>query len=286
MNQASYPGIDLLNNLLSLLITIRTNKILVVGDVKQAFLQIRLSLESDKNKFSILWQTPEGVVRAFRYNTLVFGLAASPFILNYVIKHHLSNFADDCINEVLNSGFYVDNLFFTGSDVAELRNIYKGSCSRMLSGGFQLRSWFSNNFDLQEAFTNDSVGTVHETGIEKVLGYSYSPANDELKLTEIGLTEIVSITKRSVLSVTSSVFDPLGLCTPASVRSKIFLRRLWLGKFGWDDELPVSLCNEWKCLTSDLLKLHSVKFPRRVVDCNAHNILVIFCDASNEASLE
>ena len=72
----------------------------------------------------------------------------------------------------------------------------------MLSEGFQLRSWFSKNFDLQEAFTNNSVGTVHVTGTEKVLRYLYSPAIDELRLTEeIGRREIASITKRRILSV-------------------------------------------------------------------------------------
>ena len=75
---------------------INANKISVVGDLKQAFLQIRLSLESNGNQFSIIWQTPEGVV-----HKLAFALAAFPFMLNYVINH-LSSYADDCNNGVLN----------------------------------------------------------------------------------------------------------------------------------------------------------------------------------------
>ena len=66
LNEASYPGVNLLTNLLSLLINVRTNDILVVADIRKAFLQIMLSDESDKNRFSILWQYPNGEMRAFR----------------------------------------------------------------------------------------------------------------------------------------------------------------------------------------------------------------------------
>ena len=86
LNEATYPGVDLLKNLLDLLLKIRTNNNIVFADIRQAFLQIRLSKETDRNKFSVLWMTPEGELRAFRYNTIVFGLSCSPFILNYVIK--------------------------------------------------------------------------------------------------------------------------------------------------------------------------------------------------------
>ena len=152
LNQASYPGVDSLNDLLSLLFKVRSNKFLVVADVRQAFLQIRLSEEEDRNRFSILWQAPDGKLIAYRYKTLVFGLAASPFVSNYVLKFHFVKYRDDLTNMFLNENFYVDNLFITSNSTSEMLNIYHTACERLAEGGFELRSWFSNDSTLQQQF--------------------------------------------------------------------------------------------------------------------------------------
>ena len=103
-----------------------------MADIRKAFLQIMLSDEDDKNRISILWQYPNGKMRAFSYCTLVFGLAASPFILNYIIKFHLEQFSYDHVTRMLQSGFYVDNLQYTGDDVNLMVAMYGEAFSRML----------------------------------------------------------------------------------------------------------------------------------------------------------
>ena len=81
---------------------------------------VKLSKETDRNKFSILWQTKDNKLVAYRYKTIVFGFVSSPFILNHVIQHHVSKYPDDACSSVLRSNMYVDNLFFTGDDVSSL----------------------------------------------------------------------------------------------------------------------------------------------------------------------
>ena len=116
---------DLLSDLLTLLFKIRTNAILAVSDVRKAFLQIRLSENVDKNRFSILWQTQDGKLIAYRYRTLMFGLAASPFVLNYVLKFHIAKFQNYLTNLILNDNFYVDNLFMTSNSPSEMLDVYQ-----------------------------------------------------------------------------------------------------------------------------------------------------------------
>ena len=89
INEAAFPGVDLLSSLFGLLLLIRSNYYLVVSDIRQAFLQIKLLSDYDKNKFTILWRDSGGQLIFYRYLTIVFGFVSSPFILNYVIKHHL-----------------------------------------------------------------------------------------------------------------------------------------------------------------------------------------------------
>ena len=124
LNEASYPGIDLMNSLFQLLCSFRSNKYVILADVKQAFLQIKLKLEADKNRFCFFW-LDGGRLVTYRYTTIVFGLSSSPFILNYVIKHHAKQYPNDVSNYVLNNHFYVDNLIYTHSDPSLLNKIYK-----------------------------------------------------------------------------------------------------------------------------------------------------------------
>ena len=51
LNEAAFPGIDLMNNLLSLLLYFRSNFYVALSDIAKAFLQIRLASEEDKNRF-------------------------------------------------------------------------------------------------------------------------------------------------------------------------------------------------------------------------------------------
>ena len=70
LNEAAYKGVDLLNSLFSLLLMIRVNSYIVLGDIKQAFLQIKLSNICDRNKFSILWFDDQNNLKAFRYKSI------------------------------------------------------------------------------------------------------------------------------------------------------------------------------------------------------------------------
>jgi hypothetical protein len=94
LNQAAYPCIDLLTPLFKLLCLFRTNKLVILADIKKAFLQIRLKLEKDKSRFCFFWERNNKIC-CYRYTSIVFGLASSPFILNYVIKHHCDSYPDD-----------------------------------------------------------------------------------------------------------------------------------------------------------------------------------------------
>ena len=48
----------------------------------------------------------------------------------------------------------------------------------MKPGGYDLRSWVSNNETLAAAFVEDGCTPSHSVGCEKVLGYRYYPTED------------------------------------------------------------------------------------------------------------
>ena len=122
----------------------------------------------------------------------------------------------------------------------------------------------------------------HTSEFDKVLGYRYHSDMDSIQLSEISL-DYNACTKRSILSQSSSVFDPLSLCLPVSIRCKTLLRELWLMKLSWDDTVPEQLQHRWNFLAKDLNLLSSLKFPRCTIHENQPASMFIFCDASKVA---
>jgi len=239
---------------------------------------VKLSLEADRNKFTILWRDRDGTLLAFRYTTIVFGLASSPFILQQVIRHHLRNYADDKCLEILKHSMYVDNLYFTDNNPENLLTLYQQSYSRMLEGGFQLRSWLSNSVIMSERFRDDNSASSSENCCERLLGYRYFSKTDKMQINDFDTNDSPRVTKRTILSYVSRIFDPLGLSLPLLVRAKLLIKELWLLKVGWDDILSEEIVKKWVKIKGDIDKIPELVFERSAYRDKVS--LLIFCDSS------
>ena len=62
-------------------------------------------------------------------------------------------------------------------------------------------------------------------------------------------------TRRRLLSVISSVYDPLGFVAPFVLPAKILLQDLCKRKFDWDDPIPQEDLTRWQTLMNALPKL-------------------------------
>ena len=283
INEAAFTGIDLMSPLLSLLLKFRTNKYTLISDIKQAFLQIKIKTEEDRNRFSFFWIDDDDQLVMYRYASIVFGFTSSPFILNYVIKHHISKYNQDLFSKILQENFYVDNLIVTTDDPKMLFQFYDEANSRMEEGGFVLRSWNSNFVKLQKKMKLDKKFVEHHSEEERLLGYSVNIAADSMKLSDFKLNKL-SNTKRQVLSQVSKVFDPLGFFTPVTLRGRLLMRSLWLSKIEWDERISNEQVSLWLSLFGDLEKLKDISIPRcGYVSSTAENNLVVFCDAAKSS---
>ena len=86
-------------------------------------------------------------------------------------------------------------------------------------------------------------------------------------------------TKRKILSLVSSVFDPLGWVSPLTVRGKIFLQTLWKEKMGWDQTLNTEQVKVVREILIDLQKVDEFSFPRHIL--HEHSELHVFADTVN-----
>ncbi|XP_068703885.1 uncharacterized protein [Montipora foliosa] len=113
LNERLHAGPPLQNKLWSVLTRCRFHPVLVAGDLRRAFLQVRIR-ESDRDALRFHWIVDKAAkeVETPRFTRVVFGLGPSPFLLNGVIQQHLQNLETKCpetVNEVRKS-LYVDDL--------------------------------------------------------------------------------------------------------------------------------------------------------------------------------
>ena len=107
----------------TVLVRSRFHPILLTGDLKQAFLQIRIKAEN-RDSLRFHWkETGKDAIQIYRFTRALFGLTCSPFLLGGVLKYHLDAWEDRYpeIVKQLREGLYVDDLITGGTTVAEIQ---------------------------------------------------------------------------------------------------------------------------------------------------------------------
>ena len=95
-------------------------------------------------------------------------------------------------------------------------------------------------------------------------------------------------TRRSLLKITSSFFDPLGILSPVLVQMKLLFQMLCQGNIAWDAPLPEPVRRQWKAWLQDLRDVEQIMIPRRLYEgveeiVTSYTTLHGFGDASEKA---
>ena len=92
------------------------------------------------------------------------------------------------------------------------------------------------------------------------------------------------LTRRGVLSTTSSIFDPLGLASPFLLKGKRILQMITGEKCDWDDPISDALRHDWERWRSKIFDLQNLKIGRCYKSKNTkvkERSIVCFSDASD-----
>ena len=154
---------------------------------------------------------------------------------------------------------YVDDLAAGEDDTGRAFALYNGSKDRLAYGGFKLRKWMTNDEvfrglpaqDENPKMANDGMTNEEETyakltlGSEiskscpKVLGLPWGCKNDLISFSFekiVAKAQDIRPTKRSLLSLLASTFDPLGIISPITACIKMLFQELCRDNVGWDDK--------------------------------------------------
>lgn len=96
--------------------------------------------------------------------------------------------------------------------------------------------------------------------LERALGVYRDAQSDTFKFK--ALQAYKPSTKRGVLSVVSSLFDPLAFLSPFVFTAKILLQELWRQKLSWDQEIPELYSSLWQKWLQELPYVTTIEIPR------------------------
>ena len=96
--------------------------------------------------------------------------------------------------------------------------------------------------------------------MEWALGVDWCVKNDCFQF-RINLKD-QPLTRREILSMVSSVFDPIGFIAPVLLEGKKILQELCRSGARWDNEVPDGLSARWRKWRSELFELEKLSIKR------------------------
>ncbi|XP_017483489.1 PREDICTED: uncharacterized protein LOC108372336, partial [Rhagoletis zephyria] len=240
----------------------------VCGVIAEMFHRVNIR-EGDMHAQSFLWYDEGDQARypsIYVMRAMTFGLNCAPCIALFIRDKNADDFKDQFPRAVepIKKSHYVDDLIESADDeksALELANQIKQIHAAAV---FQIRGWSSNLTSVLEKLEEDPITTAKtkEWGsATKVLSMSWDPLNDSFKyicrftkLRRDVVNESLIPTKREILQVLMSIFDPLGFVSCYTIGLKIILQEVWRAGIAWDEPLRDDLNNKW-CQWKNVMQL-------------------------------
>jgi hypothetical protein len=209
--------------------------------------------------------------------------------LRYVADRHgpsYSELAADTVRE----NFYVDDCLKAVATPEEAVTLVKDLRSMLAEGGFRVTKFASNSKQVLESIpVDDRAKGIRPLNLgsdslpfEKSLGLTWDLKQD--LLTFLTSVKPKPVTRRGMLSSVSSLFDPLGLVSPFTVRGRMLVQELTRLNLGWDEKIPEHIAQQWAEWLDELAAVSEFKIARCITPAGAVEFqLHHFGDASSKA---
>ena len=323
LNDCLHTGPKFNQRILEILLRFQSYPVGFIADIEKAFLMISVN-PKDRDVLRFLWVkdpfSSEPKIVVLRFTRVVFGISASPFLLNATIKHHIEGYAASQpeVVRLLTQSIYVDDVVCGADREHEAYALYTNSKEILSHGSFNLRKFTTNCpslqslVDSQEASLENPPGTKPHLNVveadetyteatlstssnkhpteQKVLGVRWDVSLDQLVFSLEAMLEASTTaepTKRVIISLIGRIYDPLGFLSPVTVRFKLLMQELCKNKLGWDQLLDGELLAKWMKLIDQLKGAPPITLPRcclqgPISESRTYR-LHGFCDASTAA---
>ncbi len=275
LNSQLLQGPNLTNTLIGVLTRFREEPIAMMADVESMFYQVRVP-EEDADMLRFLWWSGGNLnapIEEYRMMVHLFGAMSSPSCASYALRKTAEDRNDvasqKAVETVLNN-FYVDDCLRSVCMEKEAIDLVKDLRDLCSEGGFCLTKWVSNSrkvllsipADHRASGIKDLELDQDSLPIERALGMQWCTENDTF-IYNIQIKE-KPLSRRGILSVVNSIYDPLGFLVPLILPVKLLLRDMCKQGYGWDEEIDHKHTDQWVRWLEELNHLSDFKIQRCV----------------------
>ena len=279
LNGALLRGPDVCNRLLAVLLRFRLHTVGFAADVECMFHAFHVPPEH-RDLLRFFWwnnNDPSEKLATYRAKVHIFGNKSSPAVATYGLRYaaagdHARDFVQ--ARKFINENFYVDDGMGSARTpeeavqvLADSRTIlskYNIRLHKIVASDPSVLAEFPQSELAQDLVTVDISNPPHQSA----LGITWRIGDDTLNLK--GLLLRKGFTKREILSVNGSVFDPLGMASPVSLGGRLLQRKFispsspesQVSKYDWDDPLPEEYLPEWQRWVDQLESLPILSIKR------------------------
>ena len=289
LNKNLLTGVDYLNNLTDVLTKFRTGKYAVTGDIEKMFHQIDVD-DKDIDALRFVWRNnPEEEISDHAMLRHIMGKVDSVCIANWCVKKSAEK-SPPKIKSTVNKNFYMDDFLKSLSNENDLIKLVSGVIATLKSCSFRLTKFVSNSVKVLEHLPVTEISPkyvkldLNSLTSDRALGLIWSIENDTFTFKPV--SKVLPNTKRGILSIVSSTFDPLGILTPSLIEAKYIIQQLWKEKIDWDENIPQNLEQRWELWKQEMNNISTISIPRwfGFDKTNSNTIeLNVFSDASKIA---
>ncbi|XP_060907695.1 uncharacterized protein LOC132984770 [Labrus mixtus] len=296
LNSVLLSGPDLNNSLLGVLLRFRKDVVALTADIQQMFYGF-LVREDHRNYLRFLWHKDNDLtkeVAEYRMRVHVFGNSPSPAVaingLQRAAQEGEPKYGSDSRHSV--ERHFYDGLISLPAE-AHAIDLLKHTQASLADSNLRLHKIASNSIKVMPAFApGDLAAGLKDLGfdeealpVQRSLGLCWNIDSDTFTF-KVSFSD-KPFTRRGVLSTVNSLFDPLGLVVPVTIRGRALLRELSTEVHDWDTELPADNFDKWETWKKSLQDLSSLHLPRPYIHQSLSNAtcteLCLFSDASNWA---
>ena len=233
LNDVLKRGPSVTSSLLGVLLRFREGEVAFTCDVEAMFHRVHLTA-ADSDLFRFLWfrdNDPSKGLVALRMKSHVFGAVSSPGVAGIALRQCAEDGRADFPKaaSILEKNTYVDDALVAtenASDAAKVAQELQELCMR---GGFNMTKFTSNSAEVLKqipvAHRGKNARSLDldrdELSPEKALGMKWSVVRDSFQFEFKERRQ--ADTRRGMLSVVSSIFDPLGIVAPVTLAGKALL---------------------------------------------------------------
>ena len=272
LNDKLLQGPDLANSLVGVIMRFRQEPVAMMADIKSMYHQVRVP-PRDRDLLRFLWW-PNGdtsqPIQEYRMKSHLFGAKSSPSCANYALRQTAldsQEYFDSDVVSTLQHNFYVDDCLRSVASEDQAVQLASGLREACRRGGFRLTKWISNSHTVIESIPEEDRASGVKTldfqdaiPMERALGVLWCPETDSFRF-QVQLKDKPA-TRRGILSIASSIYDPLGFVAPVILPAKRILQELCRIQLSWDEEIPEVYRLQWDQWLKTIPDISRFTIPR------------------------